>query len=142
MPKLVLLSDNRMNDRQLMLISVSALLIYIKNGLLANLPRSPYEHSNPWDFYRECCRFIDILNRVTTFIDLENVSLFPDLVQVIERFIADVNFIRRFVSECSLLPETRTFYDDIPSFRHTVRRLIEDLFTTLCDKVHCKSCNS
>ena len=130
-----------MNDRQLMLISVSALLIYIKNGLLEILPRSPYEYSNPWDFYRDCCNFVTILNRVTDFIDIENVSLFPDIVQVIERFISDIDIIRQFTSECSLLPETKTYYQDIPNFRNTVRRMIEDLFTTLCDKTYCKTCN-
>ena len=133
--------QSRMNDRQLMLIAVSAMLIYIKNGLILNLPRSPYEHSNPWDFYRECCRFRDILIRVTDFIDIENVALFPDIVQVIDRFVADLAIIRQFVDTCSLLPETKTFYRDIPNFRNTVKQMIEDLYTTLCDKSHCKTCN-
>mgnify|MGYP003332718747 CR=1 FL=1 len=140
----VLLSDSdsiMVMDRQLMLIATSALLVFIKNGLLQQMPYSPAQYENPWDFYRDCCRFADLIEKVTTFIDIKHIELFPDIVQVINLFTSQLLAIRNYVHHSSLEPEVEDFQLFIPNFRTDLSEMIDNLYTTLCDLHACRTCN-
>ena len=128
-------------DRQLMLIATSALLVFIRNGLLQQMPYSPAQYNNPWDFYRDCCRFAKLIEKVATFIDIKNIELYPDIVQVINMFISQLMAIRDYVHHSSLEPEVEDFQLYLPNFRSDISDMLNDLYTTLCDRQACRTCN-
>ena len=130
-----------MFDTQLMLIATSALLIYIKNGLLQQMPGSPRDYRNVWDFYRSCNRFANLIHEITQHINVNDIELYPDIHQVINRFIEELNMINEFVRLCSIAPNSENFQNYIPNFKNTLEALIKGLYTTLCDKLRCPTCN-
>ena len=130
-----------MFDTQLMLIATSALLIFIKNGLLHRMPGTPWDYEHVFNFYRSCDRFADLINELTLHIDVNHIELHPDINQVVVRFIGDLNDIAEFVRLSSHEPEPNNFRTFIRVFRQTLEGRIRGLYTTLCDKMRCKTCN-
>ena len=125
---------------ELMLIATSALLIYIKNGLLQQMPGTPDDYRNVWNLYRSCGRFAELICEITQYIEINDLDLYPDIMQVVNRFIDDLNAIADFVRLSSIEPEPDNFREFIPTFRQDLENRIRDLYTTLCCKYTCPTC--
>ena len=129
-----------MRTPELMLISTSALLIFIKNGLLLQMPGANEDYRNIWDLYKSCSRFADLLCDITQYIEINDIELYPDIMQIVNRFISDLHEIADFVRLSSLEPEPTNFRDFIPTFRRDLENRIRGLYTTLCCKFTCPVC--
>ena len=129
-----------MRAPDLMLIATSALLIYIKNGLLRQMPGSVGDYRNIWDLYKSCSRFADLVCEITQYIEINNIELYPDIMEIVNRFINDLFEIADLVRLSSLEPEPDNFKEFIPIFRRELESRIRDLYTTLCCKYTCPIC--
>ena len=129
-----------MINKSLVLNAISVILIIMKNRLINEMPMNPQSYSHGYDFYRHCLRFRETLGEMIDFLLIDDGTLDPDLHLLLDRFVADLNFIRDQVQDLSIQADYSPESNNLIFFDLYIKRMLKGLYTTLCPIGACDRC--
>ena len=129
--------SDSMAAEDLILMTISVVLILIKDNLKKQAPKNPQEYPLVWNFYRSCVLYAITIEEAIDFLQTDHLSLHPDIHFLVTDFCRRLKLIKKNILRISIEAESDTF--DL-RFHSSLQCEIEQLCTTLCSKYSCRKC--
>ena len=128
------------NPKQLVLNTLSVLLIIFKDKLLKMCPESPQFYPHIWNYYRACQRYTKEIQRMIAFLDLSQTQMHDDIHLLAGHFSEQLTALKEhvYLSAGNADPDLTSYH--MIFFKLDLERRIKRLPTTLCDNNVCEQC--
>ena len=91
-----------MDPKQLLLNTLSVMLIIFNTTLENECPQSPQNYHHIWDFYCKCQLFCSTIRKIISFLDLSQVTMHADIHLLVGQFTKDLVELEEHMNRSSV----------------------------------------